>query len=306
MPEIKDLIKEAMDALPDGATPEKFAEVFAAVADKHRVASGKGSKSDPAAASAQTSDDTTEASTKTDETPESERAASDPAVDAPPAEEVALETDDALKEQIVQESMALAEALGTDLAGLTALLQERREQVLAALQGAAEDGTEAEEAEAMSKEAEAEAKLSAAETRSLRKQLSAEKDSKRKLSERLSQLEAQIGEHQIDLLIRDGVFLADERDELLELRREAPKAFERRLARAKEKPAVPTGSVYKGKPPAKDDKDDISDLEESQIESVTASLMRMSRYRHDREAARKRAVEQLRAAKKNKEQTARA
>lgn len=300
MPEIQDLIKEAQDALPDGATPEQFLRVFEQVVKKHSAASGGSEgeqpegeeqpmskdKSEAAEASDKPEDETTteaSADTSEDTTTEATESTED-------GETRELAEDDATREMLVQEAMGIAEALGTDLAGLTALMQEQRESIVAALQGAAEsDGGEAEgePAAAMS----AARKVDAAELRALRKQ-AADKDAEsKKLSKRLDEAQAQIGELQIDALIRDGVFLAEERDELIQLRHEAPKAFEKRLERGKKAPAVPQGGSYQQAPPD----GEAADVDKDKLDALTESLMRLSRYKGKPEAARTRALEQLKS-----------
>lgn len=300
MPEIQDLIKEAQDALPDGATPEQFLRVFEQVVKKHSAASGGSEGEQPEGEEkpmSQSNEDTTEASDKPEDDTTTEASAEtseETTTEAPDGTEGdgerELAEDDATREMLMQEAMGIAEALGTDLAGLTALLQEQRETIVAALQGAAEtDGGEAEgePAAAMS----AARKVDAAELRALRKRADDKDKELKKLSDKLDAAHAQIGEQQIDALIRDGVFLAEERDELVALRNEAPKAFEKRLERGKKAPAVPQSTSYTQQPPD----GEAADVDSEKLDALTDSLMRMSRYKGNREAARERALAQLKS-----------
>lgn len=209
----KELVTEAFKALGDDANLEKVTQWVNARRQLDSVESGKGDS-------------------------KSEAKAEDTALTAESAEKVALNTEEseapASADEEAAEASAMnliesfAQATGMDPVAVMAALEEYAAEVVAVISGNPEDGTQA---EAEASRVIANARVEAADVRVA------------KLESRLAELEQEKTERQIDDAIACGNILEKDREKMVKLSRQAPELLADFLA--PEKPAVPTGSVYK-------------------------------------------------------------
>lgn len=223
---IKDVIKEALKALPDDASVEQLmAFIQAKAALEQAVAGPGGAPEDEKKAAAATEGETVV-----------KAAADDPRSSSPESSEADSGQGMAGGADVMS---AIADALGIDKAAAESLLQERLGELIAWLKG--EATAEASAAPAGEATAEQVGVVANSRIKALSKQLTDKDAELRKLSARVEALEFEKVEARIDRAIEAGQLLDVEREKIVKLARVAPHLLDEFLAKP---PAVPTGDKY--------------------------------------------------------------